>query len=524
MNSVSKKKWKSLVAIAKTAGEFSGKTGDSYDGRGYFPNKNMSTAVKNSMVGSAKMQGKALVPKMESQYDDEGVWNKGTRYYDVPKNMIKHKLDDKVKQTGKRKFINTENKMKYIFGESKMKKSEFNNLVRSIISEVIDVLEGKGAGQQQQQQQGGGAPKITQRVSKGGFTLKDFSAVLGGVGGRQIFQGEPTSREKGYKPGGGGIDKGEMHVQRGEIRQFKLSLFNIDKGKSIDAWRTMVLLGSEDSMEKGKYQRRGPGGEMSGYKTKSTTSDIDSLASIRNTDDAFRKTGGGAKRGGTESFKVSAKYISAQTDSINMYNDVIDNEIVKLRELQQNVEAGDKNYVALENLIEDLGLKKDEYSLKWDYAVAAYSNNTATMATVRSNIEAKRDVILKRAKNVGGAVSDAAWKEDTSYNWGDRVTGSDGKIYIATDNKETPASKLGQSDPASGSPIWIDTGEEGNEGGNEGGNYPTWEERGQYSFGDTVTGRSGRTYLAMAPKRGEWREGELGEVDPETNHPMWVAQ
>ena len=232
----------------------------------------------------------------------------------------------------------------------------------------------------------------------------------------------------------------------------------------------MVLLGSEDSIEKGKYQRRGPGGEMSGYKTKSTTSDIDSLASIRNTDDAFRKTGGGAKRGGTESFKVSAKYISAQTDSINMYNDVIDNEIVKLRELQQEVDTGDKNYVALENLIEDLGLKKDEYSLKWDYAVAAYSNNTATMATVRGSIEAKRDVILKRAKNVG-------------------------------------------SDPG------------GNQGGkDQGGGYPTWEERGQYSFGDTVTGRSGRTYLAMAPKRGEWREGELGEVDPETNHPMWVAQ
>ena len=474
MNSVSKKKWKSLVAIAKTAGEFSGKTGDSYDGRGYFPNKNMSTAVKNSMVGSAKMQGKALVPKMESQYDDEGVWNKGTRYYDVPKNMIKHKLDDKVKQTGKRKFINTENKMKYIFGESKMKKSEFNNLVRSIISEVIDVLEGKGAGQQQQQQQGGGAPKITQRVSKGGFTLKDFSAVLGGVGGRQIFQGEPTSRAKGsyqpIRPDGGGINDPFAGVpvgggKRAAEREFKLSLFNIDKGKSIDAWRTMVLLGSEDSMEKGKYQRRGPGGEMSGYKTKSTTSDIDSLASIRNTDDAFRKTGGGAKRGGTESFKVSAKYINAQTDSINMYNDVIDNEIVKLRELQQDVDTGDKNYVALENLIEDLGLKKDEYSLKWDYAVAAYSNNTATMATVRGSIEAKRDVILKRAREVGG-------------------------------------------------------GKEG--GGKEGGNYPAWEERGQYSFGDIVTGRSGRVFKATNFD-GKQDERGLGDLDPEKGHPMWAV-
>ena len=473
MNSVSKKKWKSLVAIAKTAGEFSGKTGDSYDGRGYFPNKNMSTAVKNSMVGSAKMQGKALVPKMESQYDDEGVWNKGTRYYDVPKNMIKHKLDDKVKQTGKRKFINTENKMKYIFGESKMKKSEFNNLVRSIISEVIDVLEGKGAGQQQQYQQGGGAPKITQTVSKGGFTLKDFSAVLGGVGGRQFYKGEPTSRAKGsyqpIRPDGGGINDpfAGVPVGRGRTaeREFKLSLFNIDKGKSIDAWRTMVLLGSEDSIEKGKYQRRGPGGEMSGYKTKSTTSDIDSLASIRNTDDAFRKTGGGAKRGGTESFKVSAKYINAKTDSIKMYNDVIDNEIDKLRKLQDEVDAGDKNYVALENLIEDLGLKQDEYSLKWDYAVAAYSNNTATMATVRGSIEAKRDVILKRAREVGG-------------------------------------------------------GKEG--GGKEGGNYPAWEERGQYSFGDIVTGRSGRVFKATNFD-GKQDERGLGDLDPEKGHPMWAV-
>jgi hypothetical protein len=469
MNSVSKKKWKSLVAIAKTAGEFSGKTGDSYDGRGYFPNKNMSTAVKNSMVGSAKMQGKALVPKMESQYDDEGVWNKGTRYYDVPKNMIKHKLDDKVKKTGKRNFINTENKMKYIFGESKMKKSEFNNLVRSIISEVIDVLEGKGAGQQQQQQQGGGASSPTQRVSKGGFTLKDFSAVLGGVGGRQIFQGEPTSRAKSHYP----IEKDAEAAlaKRGEIRSFKLSLFNLGKGKSIDAWRTMVLLGDADPMEKGKYQRTGPGGETSGYKTKSTTSDIDSLASIRNTDDAFRKAGGGGKRGGRESFKVSAKYISSKTDSIKMYNDVIDNEIVKLRELQQDADAGDKNYVALENLIEDLGLKQDEYSLKWDYAVAAYSNNTATMATVRSNIEAKRDVILKRAREVGG--------------------GKEGG------------------------------GKEG--GGKEGGNYPTWEERGQYSFGDIVTGRSGRVFKATNFD-GKQDERGLGDLDPETNHPMWVAQ
>ena len=114
MSNVSKKNWKSLVAIAKTAREFSGKTGDSYDGRGYFPNKNMSNAVRSAEERDAKMQGKALVSKMESQYDNADELNKGTRYMDVPKKMIKHKLDIKVGKPGTTHFINTENKMKYI--------------------------------------------------------------------------------------------------------------------------------------------------------------------------------------------------------------------------------------------------------------------------------------------------------------------------------------------------------------------------------------------------------------------------
>ena len=105
MNSVSKKKWKSLVAIAKTANEFSGKTGDSYDGRGYFPNKNMSTAVAKSLTRDAKTQGKALVPKMESQYENEAEWNKGTRYLNVPKKMIKHEVEARFRKSALNKVF-----------------------------------------------------------------------------------------------------------------------------------------------------------------------------------------------------------------------------------------------------------------------------------------------------------------------------------------------------------------------------------------------------------------------------------
>ena len=441
MNRILENKWKSLVTIAKTANEFSGKTGDSYDGRGYFPNKNMSRAVRKSIDKDAKMQGKALVEKFKSIYENETDYQNGTRYMDVPKKMIKHKFDDKVGRASSKHFINTENKMKYIFGESKMKKSEFNNLVRSIISEVIDVLEGKGAVAGER-----GTPTPTQAISKGGFSLKDFSAVLGGVGG---ISGKTSRAKLSFLPVKGGLGN-EKRVQ---VRLFKLSLFKL--GKSIDRWRTDVLSGvSSEIRQKKDYHRPGT-------KTKSTTSDIDSLASIRNTDDTFRKTGGGAKRGGRESFKVSAKYISQKNEALKNYNSVLDSEINRLQELQTETDAGDKNYIALGNLIEDLGLKQDEYALRWDYATAAYNNDSATMATVRSNIEAKKDVILKRLKNVvskdddKGDKAPGGWQEQGTYKWGDKVTGSDGKVYTATDDGKLAEKDLGQEDPVRDVPVWV---------------------------------------------------------------------
>ena len=274
MNRILENKWKSLVTIAKTANEFSGKTGDSYDGRGYFPNKNMSRAVRKSIDKDAKMQGKALVEKFKSIYENETDYQNGTRYMDVPKKMIKHKFDDKVGRASSKHFINTENKMKYIFGESKMKKSEFNNLVRSIISEVIDVLEGKGAVAGFTGASRSATP--TQAISKGGFSLKDFSAVLGGVGG---ISGKTSRAKLSFLPVKGGLGN-EKRVQ---VRLFKLSLFKL--GKSIDTWRTDVLSGvSSEIRQKKDYHR-------AGTKTKSTTSDIDSLASIRNTDEDRKSVG-----------------------------------------------------------------------------------------------------------------------------------------------------------------------------------------------------------------------------------------
>lgn len=450
MNSVTKKKWKSLVAIAKKANEFSGKTGDSYDGRGYFPNKNMSTAVAKSLTRDAKTQGKALVTKMESHYDNEVDWNKGTRYLNVPKNMIKHEVEDRFRKSAGTHYINTENKMKYIFGENKMKKSDFKKLLQSIIYEVVDVLEGKGDAPGATRPSPGKA--TPSQISKGGFTLKDFSSVLGGVGGRvRTGKGTNTSREKGTPAGK------TYSGRRKETRMLKLALFR--KTKTIDSWRSEVLGGGDKFFEKGKYQRNI-------IKSKDTSSTIDTLASIRNSDDAFRKSGGGRKPGGRESFKVSAKYISGKGDALKIYNETIDGEIAKLRAIQQDASAGDKNYVALENLIEDLGLKKDEYALRWDYASAAYSGNTSAMAAARSNIEAKRDVILKRAKSVGGADKEddkdkggggtSTWEEGGQYNWGDNVKAEDGSTWKATNYSGKEDSRdLSDVNPLDGEPIWV---------------------------------------------------------------------
>lgn len=412
MSNVSKKKWKSLVAIAKTANEFSGKTGDSYNGRGYFPNKNMSLAVRNTVDRDAKMQGKALVPKMESQYDNADEFNKGTRYMDVPKKMIKHKLDIKVGKTGTAHFINTENKMKYIFGESKMKKSKFKQLIRGMVS---DVLEGKGSAPGSTPAGTGSGFATPGAVSKGGFTLQDFKSILGGFGG---------SRSKAMR-------KGSM---RPAERDAKATLFK--GGRSVDAWRLTALKGGA-STAKGTYQ-------TTKSKTKTVSAKISSLAAIRQTDNDFIKAAGGRKTGtASAKMKVSSTYIANKSKAITQYTAIIDGEKTRLNAMVSTIVAGGGTgtiqHQALLNLIGDLDLRRAEYVLKWDYATQAYAGNAAGMQNVRNSLETNKNSRLKRAKLVGkgtyGAV--AAWAQGGKYSAGDVV--SSGKSQYTAVGKDPGA-------------------------------------------------------------------------------------
>ncbi len=405
MSNVSKKKWKSLVAIAKTANEFSGKTGDSYNGRGYFPNKNMSLAVRNTVDRDAKMQGKALVPKMESQYDNADEFNKGTRYMDVPKKMIKHKLDIKVGKTGTAHFINTENKMKYIFGESKMKKSKFKQLIRGMVS---DVLEGKGSAPGSTPAGTGSGFATPGAVSKGGFTLQDFKSILGGFGG---------SRSKAMK-------KGAIRV---DTRDAKATLFK--GGRSVDAWR-LKALGGGVATPKSKYQ-------TTKSKTKTVSAKISSLAAIRQTDNDFIKAAGGRKTGtASAKMKVSSTYIANKSKAITQYTAIIDGEKTRLNAMVSTIVAGGGTgtiqHQALLNLIGDLDLRRAEYVLKWDYATQAYAGNAAGMQNVRNSLETNKNSRLKRAKLVGkgtyGAI--ATWASGGKYSAGD-VVSVGGNSYTA---------------------------------------------------------------------------------------------
>ena len=401
MSNVSKKKWKSLVAIAKTANEFSGKIGDSYNGRGYFPNKNMSLAVRNTVDRDAKMQGKALVPKMESQYDNADEFNKGTRYMDVPKKMIKHKLDIQVGKAGTAHFINTENKMKYIFGESKMKKSKFKQLIRGMVS---DVLEGKGTapGSPKGGGAGGSGFAAPGAVSKGGFTLQDFGKVLGGFGGR---------RSKAKSSGVAGA--------RATVRTSKHSLFK--GGRDVDQWRLGALKGSGHTA-KSAYQ-------TSKSKTKTVSTNISSLAAIRQTDYDFIKAAGGRKTGtASAKMKVSAAYIAQKSTAITQYTAIIDGEKTRLNAMVSTIVAGGGTgtiqHQALLNLIGDLDLRRAEYVLKWDYATQAYAGNAAGMQNVRNSLETNKNSRMKRVKKVGsGTYSPVpAWQPGARYSRGDIVS------------------------------------------------------------------------------------------------------
>jgi len=224
-----------------------------------------------------------------------------------------------------------------------MKKSQIRQLVRETIMDMFEA-----------------------EISKGGFTLQDFSKVHGGeAGGRKQ-------------------DKGLFDLQ-------KKVEFGV-KGADIDAWRHKALLsGDKEKLPSAKYQR-----DVS--KVKSVSAKIDSLAAIRAQDETSRKeTGGRAK----PSARVSAKYINGKDDSIKQYNQMMDEEIAKLKGLQERTEEGDVNFVALGNLIEDLELRKKEYELRWEFVSAAFSENEAAMDNAREAIKSVRSQLLQRDKAVG---------------------------------------------------------------------------------------------------------------------------
>jgi hypothetical protein len=198
-------------------------------------------------------------------------------------------------------------------------------------------------------------------------------------------------------------------------------------------------------------------------KSKTVTSNISSLAAVRKTDNDFQKLGGGRKtrvEGGQ--MKVSSAYIAQKGKAIDTYTKMIETEQSRIKKQIEDISnaggAGTIEFVALMNLNEDINLRVEEYMARWDFAVAAYNGDQSAMNAARSNIEGIVDKRKHRSRDVGsGHYSDVS----------------------------------------------------------------PWQPESRYKFGDKVTGKSGRTFLAVA---GKWPEEELGMQDPEKGFPGWQVQ
>ncbi len=417
------KKWKTLVQISKEANSFSGKKGDKFDGRGYFPNKNAKLANEVEEKAKAKVHGSAIKPKkIKSVYEDyeEEVLEKqiGSGMTSVPSKMKKHKVDS-TKQSGAGiKYINPDNNYKQIFGESKMKKSQFKSMIKQMIGEI---LEGKGSAPGSKSA-GGSAPATPGQLSKGGFNIVNYTSAGGEAG-------ERAGSERGWQGGNTASRKAFRNTKASALTSI-IAGQNLGK---IDQWRTAALTDKSQIQSKSTYQgTKTPGGR--GTKQKSVGGTLDNLASIRASDDAKRKSQGGRSSAlGGAKMKVSATYINQKSSAKNTYNAALNAEISALQTLQNAyVKAGgktdEKTYVALQNLIDDLGYKKEEYALRWDFATAAYNGDTSAMNSARSSIESKRDTIKKRAKAVGKDPSSGGsptWERGGKYKEGDKVTHQD---------------------------------------------------------------------------------------------------
>lgn len=323
-----------------------------------------------------------------------------------------------------------------------MEKSKFKQLIQGM---VFEVLEGKGDAP--------GATKKTSlaqpgQVSKGGFTLRDFSKVLSGVAGQR--------------------KTGKFYGSRTSERDTKWTLFK--GGRNIDKWRLAVLKGGQGVGKTHRFAGKNVtpqhGYMQTKTKTKDVSANITSLASVRKTDNDFQKLGGGRKtRVEGAQMKVSSAYIAQKATAKATYKEMVGNEKNRLFQQLTDIEQGGGEdtieYVATKELIIDLDLRIEEYGLRWDFATAAYNGDISGMNQIRAKIEDKVNQRKHREKVVG----------DEHY-----------------------------STAPSPSP---------------------WQEKGNYRFGDTVIGKSGRTFLATA---GRWKETELGMIDPEKGHPMWQPQ
>ena len=422
------KKWKTLVQVSKDANSFSGKKGDKFDGRGYFPNKNAKLANEVEEKAKAKVQGSAIKPKrIKSVYEDyeEEVLEKqiGSGMSSVPSKMKKHKVDSTQQSGAGIKYINPDNNYKQIFGESKMKKSQFKSMIKQMIGEI---LEGKGSAPGSKSA-GGSAPATPGQLSKGGFNIVNYTSAGGEAG-------ERAGSERGWQGGNTASRKAFRNTKASALTSI-IAGQNLGK---IDQWRTAALTDKSQIQSKSTYQgTKTPGGR--GTKQKSVGGTLDNLAAIRAGDDAKRKSQGGRSRAlGGSKMKVSATYINQKSSAKSAYDSALDSEIKALEQLQgQYIKGGgktdEKTFIALQNLIVDLGYKKEEYALRWDFATAAYNGDTSAMNSARDSIESKRDSITKRAKPVGKDPSSGGtqkWERGMKVSQGDKVT--DGKeTYVA---------------------------------------------------------------------------------------------
>jgi len=284
-----------------------------------------------------------------------------------------------------------------------MKKSKFQRIIRGM---VFDMLEGKGTAPGSST--GGTLRGAPGTVSKGGFTLQDFSKVLGGVGG---------DRTRGKDAGGKGA--------RGNVRASKWSLFK--GGRNIDTWRLSALQGGSNIDKKYRTAGKPDQTPTHGYmqtksKSKDVSANISSLAAVRKTDNDFQKLGGGRKtRVEGAQMKVSSTYINQKSAAIATYESMIGDEQMRIKKQIEEIESdggkGTIEWVALLNLNEDINLRRDEYIARWDFAVAAYSGNQSAMNAARATIESAVDNRKHRAKEVG----------EGHYSKGGKATPYDGR-------------------------------------------------------------------------------------------------